>query len=99
MINAILKGIFKLVIALVNLLLTPIDTLINSVFPDISSVLNTIGNFFNQILSFIPWILSWFHLPNYFITFVVAYWVFKLSVPLVVHTVKLAIKWYDKIKP
>lgn len=99
MINAILKGIFRLVIALVNLLLTPIDTLINNAFPSISSVLNTIGDFFNQILGFIPWILSWFHLPSYFITFVVAYWVFKLSVPLVVHTVKLAIKWYDKIKP
>lgn len=99
MINAILKGIFRLVIALVNLLLTPIDTLINNAFPSIANVLNTIGDFFNQILSFIPWILSWFHLPSYFITFVVGYWVFKLSVPIVIHTVKLAIKWYDKIKP
>lgn len=99
MINAILKGIFKLVISLVNILLTPIDTLINSVFPGISNVLNTVSDFFGQILGFIPYILSWFHLPDYFITFVIGYWVFKLSVPIVVHTVKLAIKWYDKIKP
>lgn len=99
MINAILKGIFKLIISLVSLILTPIDSLINSVFPSIANVLNTIDSFFSQILSFIPWILSWFHLPSYFITFVVGYWVFKLTVPLAIHTIKLAVKWYHMLVP
>lgn len=99
MINAILKGIFKLVISLVSLLLSPIDSLINSAFPSIAQGITYINNFLDYIGSLIPYILSWFHLPNYFITLVVGYMTFKLTVPLAVHTVKLAIKWYDKLKP
>ena len=99
MINAILKGIFRLVIALVSLLLAPIDSLINSAFPSIANALGYIDNFFDYILGFIPWVLSWFHLPQAFLTLLVGYFVFKLTVPLTIHTVKLAIKWYDKIKP
>lgn len=99
MINAIIKGIFSLVISLVEVLLYPIDLVINSALPGVSDALGYVSTFFNYILQFIPWILSWFNLPSVFITFVVAYWVFKLTVPLAVHTVKLALAWYDKIKP
>lgn len=99
MINAILKGIFSLVISLVSLLLTPIDLAINSALPGVSTALTHISNFFNYIIGFIPWILSWFNLPGWFLTFVVGYWTFKLTVPLAIHTVKLALSWYDKIKP
>lgn len=99
MINAILKGIFKLVISLVSLLLSPIDSLINSAFPVISEGINYINSFLNYIGSLIPYILSWFHLPTAFITLIVGYLTFKLTLPLTIHTIKLAIKWYDKIKP
>lgn len=99
MINAILKGIFSLVIGLVELLLLPIDALINTALPSVATGLNYISNFFNYILGFIPWILSWFHLPTIFVELIIAYWTFKLTIPLAVHTVKLALEWYDKIKP
>jgi len=99
MINAILKGIFSLVISLVSLLLTPIDLAINAALPSVSDALTYVGNFFSYILGFFPWILSWFNMPSWFVTLVVAYWTFKLTVPLAIHTVKLALAWYDKIKP
>lgn len=99
MINSILKGIFSLIIALVNLILVPIDTLINSAFPSIADAITQINNFFNYILSLIPYILSWFHLPIAFITLIVGYYTFKFTLPLAIHTIKLAIKWYDKLKP
>lgn len=99
MINAIIKGIFSLVITLVEVLLLPIDLVINSALPGVAEALGHVQSFFNYILQFIPWILSWFNFPTWFITFIVAYWVFKLTVPLAVHTVKLALSWYDKIKP
>lgn len=99
MINAILTGIFSLIISLVEILLTPIDALINSALPSIGTGLDYIANFFNYILSFIPWILSWFNFPQLFLELVVAYYTFKLTIPLAVHTIKLAISWYDSIKP
>lgn len=98
MINAILKGVFNLVISLVDVILSPIDLLINNALPSIATGLNYVSSFFNYILGFIPWIMSWFHLPQEFITLVIAYYTFKLTVPLTVHTVKLAVSWYDKLK-
>lgn len=98
MIRAIINGIFNLVLALVEVILAPIDSLITQFLPGLSDVLNYIGQFFNYILQFIPWICSWLHLPTWLITFVIAYYVFKLSVPLLVHTAKLAISWYNRLK-
>lgn len=98
MINAIINGIFTLVLGLVDLILTPIDSLIESFLPALSDVLNYIGQFFNYILQFIPYICSWLHLPTFLVDFVIAYYIFKLSVPLLVHTIKLAISWYDRLK-
>ena len=99
MINAILKGIFKLIISLVNLLLIPIDALINSAFPVISDGIGYINAFFDYLVSITGYVLSWFHLPTPLITLLVGYLTFRLTIPMAVHTVKLALKWYDKLKP
>lgn len=98
MIKAIIKGIFNLIIGLVNTLLTPIDSVIAQFLPGLSDVLNAISSFFSYIGQFLNWICSWFHFPSWLITFVIAYYVFKLTVPLAIHTVKLAMGWYDKLK-
>lgn len=99
MINALLKGIFTLIIKLVNLLLLPIDSLIDSALPSVSTALGYVSGFFAFLSDFVVWIMSWFHLPVAFISFVVGYYTLKLTVPLLVQTVKLAISWYDKLKP
>ena len=99
MINAILKGIFSLIIALVNLLLYPIDALIDSTMPSIADGLSLVSNLFNYIASVIPWSISWFGFSATVIGLFVAYTTFELTAPLIVHTVKLAIKWYNKLKP
>lgn len=99
MINAILKGIFSLIISLVNVLLTPIDALIESALPDLSNLLSYVSGFFNYAASVVPWGISWLGLPSILISGYVAYMTFKLTLPLAISTIKLAIKWYDKLKP
>lgn len=99
MINKLLMGIFKIIISLVNLLLTPIDTLISQFLPGIDNAFTMIGNLVQQLCNIIPWVMSWLGVSSIVISLLVSYLTFKMSVPLVVHTVKLAIKWYDKLKP
>lgn len=99
MINKILTGIFKLITSLVNLLLSPIDTLIDSALPSLSDGLDMVAGFFNWVGGLVPWAMSWFGLNQTVIGLFVAYTTFELTVPLAVHTVKLCIKWYDKLKP
>lgn len=98
MIKKIITGIFKLVISLVNVLLLPIDTLITNYLPSVSSALDMVASFFTWVSNLIPWAVSWFGLSSTTLSLFVAYTTFELTVPLLVHTVKLAISWYDKLK-
>lgn len=99
MINALLTGIFNLIIGLVNVLLTPIDALIATALPSLADGIDMVAQFFNWVTGLIPWGISWFGFNTKVITLFVAYVTFELTMPLAIHTIKLAIKWYDKLKP
>lgn len=98
MINAILEGIFSLIINLVNLLLSPIDALINATMPSLSDGLNMVTQFFEWVSGTIPWAMSWFGMSSIVLNLFVGYITFELTAPLIISTIKLAIKWYDKLK-
>lgn len=99
MIKAIISGIFKLVISLVNILLLPIETIISNFLPGFSSGLDKVSIFFNWVANLIPWGISWFGFDDTVIALFVSYITFELTVPLMIHTVKLALAWYNKLKP
>ena len=99
MINAILTGIFNLIISLVSVLLAPIDAVISKALPSLADGLNMVSSFFSWVASLIPWGISWFGFNTTVIGLFVAYTTFELTVPLAIHTVKLAISWYNKLKP
>lgn len=99
MINSILTGIFKLIISLVTLILTPIDNIILSLLPDLSNALTSIGNFFNLVGQSIGWSISLLGLSSETISLVVLYFTFKLTAPIMFYMIKLALSWYNKLKP
>lgn len=99
MINALLKGVIKLIISLVNVILTPIDAIIVSVLPDLSNAFTSVGSFLNIISSGIGWAVSLTGLSSATISIIVAYYSFKLTAPFLFYMIKLALAWYNKIKP
>lgn len=99
MINKILMGIISLIITLVNTLLAPIDSLISTALPGLDDAFTLIGNLLSLLTDTIPWVMSWLGLNQIIRGLVVAYFTFILTIPIVVHTIKLAIRWYDKLKP
>lgn len=99
MINAILQGIMSLIIGLVSILLAPIDLAISAALPDLSSAISAVGSYFSLALQNIGFAISVTGLSSTAISIIVLYYTFKLTVPLTFYLVKLAIKWYDKIKP
>lgn len=98
MIKAIINGIMALIISLVNLLLAPIDLIINEALPNLSSALDYISNLFDMASDVIPFIISYTGLNNVVLTIIIDLFVFILTVPLMVHSIKLAISWYEKLK-
>lgn len=99
MINKILMGIIKLITGLVTLTLSPIDNLIQSALPDLSSALTGVGNFLNLISNSIGWGISALGLSNETLSLIVMYFTFKLTAPMMFYMIKLALTWYNKIKP
>lgn len=99
MINALLNGIISLIIGLVGTLLSPIDLIIEKALPSLDTALNSINSFFNYIEWYIVWAADWTFLSFEIRSIIVAYFTFILTVPLAVSTIKLAIKWYEKLKP
>ena len=99
MINALLQGIIKLIISLVTVILSPIDNLIQSALPDLSNALTAVGNFFNLIGNGIGWVISLTGLSNETLSLIVMYFTFKLTAPMLFYMIKLALSWYDRLKP
>lgn len=99
MINALLMGVMKLIISLVSIVLAPIDAIILQFLPDLSNALSAIGNMFALVSNYIGFAISLTGLSNDTLSLIVMYFTFKLTVPILVSTVKMAIKWYDKLKP
>lgn len=99
MINSILTGIINLIISLVSLILLPIDALILSILPDLSNAFTAIGSFLNLISSGIGWAVSLTGLSSATISLIVSYWTFTLTAPMLFYMIKLALSWYNKLKP
>lgn len=99
MINAILSGIINLIISLVNVILLPFDALIQSALPNLSDAFTSIGQFLNIATSSIGWVISLTGISSTAISLIVAYYGFKLTAPLLFYMIKLALSWYNKLKP
>ena len=98
MINKLLMGIFKIIISLVNVILTPINLLITNAIPGLDNAFSTIENLFNTGFQYIGWVVDASMLSTECISLIIATLTFRLTIPLAVSTIKLAIKWYDKLK-
>lgn len=98
MIENTVNIILDFVIGMVDIILLPIDLLISSVLPSLSVAFSHISLFFNYILSSVAWVISCFGLSDFILSFIIAYYIFKLTYPLIVYSVKLAVKWYNALK-
>ena len=98
MIKAIINGVFSLIISLVNLLLVPIDNVITRYLPSLSSGLSVINGFFDSLGDVVPWVISFTGLSSTTINLIIDLIVFIYTAPILVQSVKLAIKWFDKLK-
>lgn len=98
MIKILISGLFKLVMFLVSIILSPIDAIISQFLPGLSNALEYVTNFFDYIGNIIPFVISYTGINTIVLNAFIDITVFILTVPLMVHTVKLAIAWYNKLK-
>lgn len=98
MINKILMGIFKIILSLIGLLLTPINNAIAQYMPGLDTALTGLANVFQIGGQYIGWVLDALCITPTTISLLISVLVFKLTFPLIVYVFKLIVKWYDKLK-
>lgn len=98
MIESIFNVIIFIVFKVVQVILLPIDLLIENAMPELSTALDNVSQYFVYVGTYINWIFDMMMLGSFAIGLLSAYYVFKLTLPLNVWLVKLALKWYNTLK-
>lgn len=99
MINSILIGFFNLINALVSTLVSPLNLIINTTFPQFNAVLNLVNSFISTAFTYVGWVLDSLFISSELVSFVIAFITFKITISISFHIIKLAIKWYNALKP
>lgn len=98
MIKAIINGIFKLIISLVSTILTPIDYAIERFLPGLGDLAEIVGTFIGYATQYAGWFVDASFIHPVVITGIIGYYTFKLTFWITIHTIKLAISWYNALK-
>lgn len=99
MIKFYITAITFFIKSLVGAILSPIDSLLYDSLPELSNIIASVGQYFSWAVGFINWLLSWLPLSATTFNFIIAIWLFKLTVPVIVEAVKLVVKWWHALAP
>ena len=98
LINTLLQGVLNLVSFLINILLTPIDNFISTNLPTISGALSSVDYLINECIKYIGLVISYSGITSSTINIIIPLIVFLYTVPLLVHGIKLSIKWFKTLR-
>lgn len=98
MIKALFLGIIKLIIKLMNIILTPFVAIVTGLFPDVFVFFNHITAFLNQALTYVGLILDLFLVPRGSVALLFNFWIISYSIYLAILSVKFFVNVYQKFK-
>lgn len=98
MINAIINGIFKLIINLFNAITSPIISAVILLFPDIATFFSYINSFLNYALTYVGLVIDLCFIPRSALVFLFDYFAVCYSIYLLVVGIRFVINIYNKFK-
>lgn len=98
MINAIIKGIFSLIMMMFNLLFSPLISFITSLFPALGNLFTYLSNFIVMSLTYVRSVLSLLLINDTMIITLFDYFIILYTIYLTILVVKFAINIYNKFK-
>jgi hypothetical protein len=98
LVTTFLKTTIYIIVGLTYVILQPIDAIILQNLPSLSNAFTAFADVLNLIGNSIGWAISCAGLSTATISLIVAYYAFKLTAPMFMYMIKLALAWYDKIR-
>lgn len=98
MVNAIVNGIFKLIISLFSTITSPIIAAVTVLFPSLGTFFTYITTFLGYALRYVGLVLDLCFIPRTAITFLFDYFLTCYSIYLLVISIRFVINIYNKFK-
>ena len=98
MINAIINGIFKLIINLFNAITSPVVSAVTVLFPSLSAFFTYINTFLSYALQYVGLVLDLCFIPRTALVFLFDYFITCYSIYLLAITIRFVITIYNKFK-
>lgn len=98
MINALLNGIFKLIISLFNTITSPVVSAVTVLFPAVGTFFTYINNFLGYALSYVGLVIDLCFIPRPALIFLFDYFLICYSIYLLVISIRFVITIYNKFK-
>lgn len=98
MINAIINGIFNLIISMFETLLSPFISAITILFPSVTVFFNYITTFLAYSLTYSSLVIELFLIPRAALVSLFDYFAVTYSIYLISLSIKFAVNIYNKFK-
>lgn len=98
MINAIIKGIFALIMMLFNLLFSPLISAVTALFPNLGNLFTYLSNYIVMALTYVRSILALLMINDNMIITVFDYFVIMYTIYITTLVVRFSINVYNKFK-
>ena len=98
MINALVNGIFKLIISLFSTITSPIISAVVVLFPAVGSFFTYINTFLSYALSYVSLVIDLCFIPRTAIIFLFDYFLTCYSIYLLAISIRFVIAIYNKFK-
>lgn len=97
--NTIFNGLFNIISSMMHFVMMPINLIIQNVLPDVQSALNAMNGYLNKVGEFLSFGLSYFGFYTELIDVSVLIIGAIMTIPLLVHSLKLILRWYRILMP
>lgn len=98
MVNALVNGIFKLIISLFNTITSPVISSVTVLFPSLDSFFSHIFVFLDYALTYVGLVLDLLFIPRSAIIALFDYFAICYSIYLLVISIRFVITIYNKFK-
>lgn len=98
MVKFIIKALLKVIMFLVDIVLAPLNLLIRALMPDFANIISIVNGFFDMLGDYSAIAVSYLGLTPLVLNSILLLLGAIISIPLAVHTIKLAIRWYNALK-
>lgn len=98
MINAIINGIFSLILSLFNALMSPFISVITALFPPVDTFFSYISSFLSYCLTYVSTIIDLLFIPRGSLILFFDYLLVCYTIFITVQVIRFAINIYNKFK-